>query len=267
MPPLSSVTSRLIGAVALQPLLEVVDHMGEPPLARLVVELLRARVAEARAGSATPRSPPSASRGRCRDRAPCAPARSGPRGSCPRCRARRSRPAPGSRENPRASARYRPRPRSGRTSIQSRAHLHPVGDAAVGQRLGDRLVGVLELGVLADDRHLHLAFGDCGCGRPRPPISPGSAAAPARSGRRRAPPGRAPRRGRRAAPRRSSADPAPRSPHRGARCRRAPACRAPWAGSASPSGRPARPGAMPMARSSLTECCVGLVFSSPEAAM
>jgi hypothetical protein len=39
------------------------------------------------------------------------------------------------------------------------AHLHPVGDAAMGQRLGDRLVGVLQLGVLADDGDAHLAVG------------------------------------------------------------------------------------------------------------
>ena len=44
-------------------------------------------------------------------------------------------------------------------SIQSSLTLHPVGHAAVGQRLDQRLIGVLEAGVFADDRDRHLAFG------------------------------------------------------------------------------------------------------------
>ena len=37
--------------------------------------------------------------------------------------------------------------------------LHLVGDAAMGQRLDQRLVGVLQAGVFADDGDRHLAFG------------------------------------------------------------------------------------------------------------
>ena len=39
------------------------------------------------------------------------------------------------------------------------AHFYTVGHTAVGQRLGDRLVGVLKLGVFADNRDLDLALG------------------------------------------------------------------------------------------------------------
>ena len=41
--------------------------------------------------------------------------------------------------------------------VEIDAHL--VGDAAVGQRFDQRLVGVLETGILADDGDRHLAFG------------------------------------------------------------------------------------------------------------
>ncbi len=43
--------------------------------------------------------------------------------------------------------------------------LHLVGDAAVRERLDQRLVGVLHPGVLADHRDRHLRLPDCGCAR------------------------------------------------------------------------------------------------------
>ena len=58
-----------------------------------------------------------------------------------------------------------PRPRRSRLSIQSSLTLHAVGHAAVDQRLDQRLVGVLQPRVLADDGDGHLALGVGRCAR------------------------------------------------------------------------------------------------------
>ena len=85
--------------------------------------------------------------------------------SCPRCRARRSRRARGCRRRPRAAldalARARPR-----RAPCGRSTLHVVRDAGVRQRLVDRLVGVVQLDVLADDRDLDRRRAASGCRRP-----------------------------------------------------------------------------------------------------
>ena len=142
--------------------------------------------------------------------------------------------------------------------------LHLVGDAAMLERLDQRFVGVLQAGVLADDRRSspRLPAGGCACVMPRQRSRSGSA----RRLHRRRPPalrGRAPPRDRRSARRRWSRRRAPGSPPLRAHCRTARAC----AGRSSGIGRSQRTsrmsGWMPMERSSLTECCVGLVFSSP----
>ena len=222
--------------------------------------------AQARAGCARPRPPPSACRGRCRGRAPGARGRTGRRGSCPRCRARRSRPAPGSRCSPRAPGRSRPSCSKQLGVEPLGPDLHPVGDAAVGQRLGDRLVGVLELGVLADDRDPHLALGVVDAVDHVLPLRRGSAAAPARSRRRRAPPGRAPPCDRRAAPRRSSRRSCAAITASGRTLQKSASFSRSFGGIGFSERQTSTSGAMPIARSSLTECWVGLVFSSPDAA-
>ena len=145
--------------------------------------------------------------------------------------------------------------------------LHLVGDAAMRQRLDQRFIGVLHAGVFADDGDGDVAF------RIADALVDG---APARKlGRRarldaegrRALRCRARRRDRPPAPRRCCRRRAPRSPRFRARCRTARACAARLAGSAGRCGTSRMSGWMPIERSSLTECCVGLVFSSPALGM
>ena len=91
------------------------------------------------------------------ERHACVRGRIAPPRSCLACRARRSRRAPGCRARPPAAA-----PCSGCSKIslstQSSCTLHPVGDAAMRQRLGQRLIAVEQVGVFADDGDAHLAF-------------------------------------------------------------------------------------------------------------
>ena len=68
--------------------------------------------------------------------------------------------------------------------------LDPVGHAAVRQRLDQRLVGVLEAGVLADDGDRDLALGIVDAARRPPASAPCAAWAPARCRRRPALPNR-----------------------------------------------------------------------------
>ena len=145
--------------------------------------------------------------------------------------------------------------------------LHLVGDAAVRERLDQRFVGVLHAGVLADDRDRDLAF------RIADALVDRAASASGRARRRhrcRRPPAlrcRALRPNRLPAPRRCCRRRAPRSPRFRAHCRTARAC----ARSSFGIGRSVRhsrmSGWMPIERSSFTECCVGLVFSSPALGM
>ena len=186
---------------------------------------------------APPRSPPSACRSRCRSRA--------------RLRSRanwaarilpsvpRSPKPPGTRMPWTSFEIAAPGPRCSKISlsIQSRLTLHLVGDAAVGQRLDQRFVGVLEAGVLADDGDRHLALGVADALGDRLPAG--------EVGRRRVLDAesrqhlarRALRRDRRAARRRWWRRRAPGSPRSRARCRTARACAAPPSGSAGRSGR------------------------------
>ena len=39
------------------------------------------------------------------------------------------------------------------------AHFDAIGHAAMGQRLGDRFIGIFQLRVFANNRHAHFAFG------------------------------------------------------------------------------------------------------------
>ena len=116
-------------------------------------------------------------------------------------------------------------------------HPHPVGHAAVGQRLDQRFVGVLEAGVLADDRDRHLALGvviglrhavpAAHVGLRRGLDAEGGEHLPVEPGgviERRHVVDRAARR-------------APRPPRSRARCRTGRACAAPRAESRGPSGR------------------------------
>ena len=148
------------------------------------------------------------------------------------------------------------------------AHVHAraVVDARVLERLVHREVGVVQLHVLADERDLDLAL----------------------LARRSAPSARATRRGRpaarraRAASRRARRGPLPAAPagrgrrrgrrgsrsrRRARRRRRARSCRGCPSESSSRERQTTMSGWIPMRRSSLTECCVGFVFSSPAASM
>ena len=184
-----------------------------------------------------------------------------PRGarSCPRSRARRSRRGSGSRRPPRAIARGRsPRSRPARPRPST-----PCWQPPWRERLDHRLVGVLELHVLADQRDPHLALGRVGAAHDRSSHS-------RQVGRRRLDPEvvedrgrRRPRRGTRAAPcrccrRRGPRSPPPRAGWRTARSSCGSRGRGPLSERQSSTC-----GWMPMRRSSLTECWVGLVFSSP----
>ena len=114
--------------------------------------------------------------------------------------------------------------------------LDLVGDAAVRQRLDQRLVGVLEAGVLADDGDRDLAFRVADALVDRAASAPGRARAAPRCRRRPAPRCRARPRDRPPARRRCCRRRAPRSPRFRARCRTARACAAPPAGSAGRCG-------------------------------
>ena len=135
-------------------------------------------------------------------------------------------------------------------------------EAGVAQRLDDGQVGVLELHVLADERDAHGLGRLVGARRSAPPTPRGRAPA-RRCGSARGRSRRRPRRGRRAGPCRCCRRRARRRSPRPAASRTARSscgCR----GESAPSERHmSMSGAMPMRRSSLTECCVGLVFSSP----
>ena len=115
--------------------------------------------------------------------------------------------------------------------------LDLVGDAAVRQRLDQRLVGVLEAGVLADDRDRDVALRIADALVDGLPALQLRRVAPARCRRRPAPRCRARPRDRPRAPRRCCRRRAPRSRRFRARCRTGRACAAPRAGSAGRCGR------------------------------
>ena len=139
-----------------------------------------------RRACAPPRSPPSACRSRCRNTAPCARARSAAARILPS--APRSPKPPGTRMPWTCS-------RIGRRilALEDLAFdpleldLHAVGDAAMHQRLDQRLVGVLQPGVLADDGDRDLALGVVDALGSLRPSASGRAWAPARCRRRPAP--------------------------------------------------------------------------------
>ena len=144
---------------------------------------------------------------------------------------------------------------------------HLVGDAAVRERLDQRFVGVLHAGVFADDGDRDLPFRIADALADLLPLTRARAglSAPARRPpalRRRARP-----RDRPPAPRRCCRRRAPRSPRFRARCRTARACAALPSGSGRSVRHSRMSGWMPIERSSLTECWVGLVFSSPALGM
>ncbi len=140
--------------------------------------------------------------------------------------------------------------------------LDAVVDAAVLERLDHRLVGVVELHVLADQGDPHLALGGVGASHHRLPLGQVRRRAPrSRSGRGRG--RRRPRRGRRAAPCRCCRRRGRRSPRRREGWRRERSCSR-ISRSRRPSERQTSAcGWIPIRRSSLTECWVGFVFSSP----
>ena len=119
------------------------------------------RQAERRCGRT--RSPRTACPGRCRRTGCRARGRSGSPRSCPRCRACRTRRAPGCRRRPASSA-LGPSPLDLLGLDPAHAHPGAVGDAGVVERLVDRLVGVAVLDVLADDGDRHLVLGVAAAG-------------------------------------------------------------------------------------------------------
>ena len=145
--------------------------------------------------------------------------------------------------------------------------LHLVGDAAVAERLDQRFVGVLQAGVLADDGDRHLAFRIADALVDLLPAREVRRARRARCRRRRALRCRALRRDRRRAPRRWCRRRAPGSRRFRARCRTARACARSSFGIGRSERHSRMSGWMPIERSSFTECCVGLVFSSPAVGM
>ncbi len=178
------------------------------------------------------------------------------------CRARRSRRGRGCRARLPAAP---PCPAARRSGCRpSRVDtLHAVGDAAMRQRLGERFVAVEQVRVLADDRDAHLALRRAHRVDDALPARQIGLAAYAAGRNGAAPPDRAPRRGSASARRRSCRRRAPRSPPPGARCRTARSCAARCPGSAGRQRQSSRFAWMPTFSSSFTECCVGLVFSSP----
>ncbi len=215
---------------------------------------------------APPRSPPSACRSRCRNKGtlrsrakraarilPSAPRWPKPPGTrmpwtCSRC-ARRVVALEDLRLDP------------------VEIDLDPIGDAAMRQRLDQRLIGVLEAGIFADDGDGDLAFGIAHALDDRVPAAHVGLRRRLDAESRQHLGCRARRRDRRAAPHRYCRRRAPRSPRFRAHCRTARACAAPPAGSRGRCGTAGCRGWMPIERSSLTECCVGLVFNSPALGM
>ena len=154
MPPRSPPACALLELVAAQPF----GHEADDRLRRRAEF---GRVAPRRGRPAIARrldAPPSACRSRCRNRAPCARARTAPPGSCPR---RRAAPKPPGTRMPCTPSSCGAGSALSKISlsIQSSLTLTRVGHAAMGQRLDQRLIGVLEAGVFADDGDRHLAFG------------------------------------------------------------------------------------------------------------
>ena len=145
--------------------------------------------------------------------------------------------------------------------------LDLVGDAAVRQRLDQRFVGVLHAGVFADDGDGDVAFRIADALVDQRASARDRAPAPARCRRRRALRCRARPRDRPPARRRCCRRRAPRSPRFRARCRTARACAARSSGIGRSVRHSRMSGWMPIERSSLTECWVGLVFSSPALGM
>ena len=197
-------------------------------------------------------------------RDPAARARRGRRGSSPPSRASRSHPGRARRRPPRASSAASSSDMPSASTQRTRTRSAVVG-ARVLERLVHGEVGVVELHVLADERDLDLLARLDRSGRSRPATRRGRPPGlePELLGKRarrgpsvRARPARGRRRGR----------PASRSPRAGRRRRRARSC---------PGSRREllvraaddTSGWIPMRRSSLTECCVGFVFSSPAASM
>ena len=145
--------------------------------------------------------------------------------------------------------------------------LDLVGDAAVRERLDQRFVGVLHAGVLADDGDGDVAFRIADALVDQPPAREigRRAGIDAEGGEhfgcRALRPNRPP------APRRCCRRRAPRSRRFRARCRTARACAARSFGIGRSVRHSRMSGWMPIERSSLTECWVGLVFSSPALGM
>ena len=193
----------------------------------------------------------------------------GRRRSCPPSRARRSRRAPGCRARlPDAADRVLLLEDLGVEPFEPDPDV--VGDAAVGQRLVERLVGVLQVRCTCRpprSRHLAVrvadALDDVASQSPgRGPRSRPHAELLADLGRR----------GPLVIGQRHLVDRvdvrSPGSPLRRARCRTARSCGArPRSGSRARQRQSRMSGWMPISRSSLTECWVGLVFSSPAEAM
>ncbi len=163
--------AALLELVALHPL----GHQADDGLVRLA-ELGRARALRCRTGFARPRWWPSACRSRCRNRARCARARTWRRGSCPRSRARRSRPAPGCRRRPRGRGAGSSRSKTS-LSIHSRLTLTRLAMPPCTSASISDLVGVLQAGVLADDGDRHLALGRRRCCARSSPSARGRGAA------------------------------------------------------------------------------------------
>ena len=206
-----------------------------------------------------------ACRGRCRGTGSRARGRPGTRGSSPPSRASRSR---------RGRARRRPtRARAAASSSDipsastQRTRTRAVVDARVLERLVHREVGVVQLHVLADERDLDARR------RARAMRSVSSRHSPSSACRSGSPsfvqtsvvealaPGAPRARGRRRRRRRSrSRPPASTSAKRAIFSRMS-------AESGSRERQTMMSGWIPMRRSSLTECCVGFVFSSPAASM
>ena len=229
---------------------------------------VRARAFEARRVPRAPRCRPSACRGRCRRTARCARGRSGRWRSCPRCRARRSRRGRGWRASARASAAISASGCSNNSASSqrmltlTRLARPPWTSASVSD-----LIGVLQADIFADHADRHFAFGieqavddvvparHVGRGRvvdaegaqhfavePVGMILGGDGVDARRVERR---------------DHRFLADVAEHARSWRARCRAA----------AVRSGRRGSSGWMPSAVSSRTLCWVGLVFSSPAAAI
>ena len=193
-------------------------------------------------------------------------ARRGRRGSSPPSRASRSRRGRARRRPSRAARRASSSDMSSASTQRTRTRAAVV-DARVLERLVHREVGVLQLHVLADERDLDDARAARRCarsarptrrGRPRPRSSPSfsqtSRSRPSLLERLRA---RGRRRGRRGS----------RSPRSASTSAKSAILSRMSRESASCERQTMTSGWIPMRRSSLTECCVGFVFSSPAVSM